>query len=92
MSIPNPLSRAASIRRMSVSDANEAGYGQSNLSSQEANRGLTDAFDDANPEYDELDGIAPLPLYLLMAADRETASASGESAVNNKVLEKFSFF
>uniref|UniRef100_A0A914RCU4 Uncharacterized protein n=1 Tax=Parascaris equorum TaxID=6256 RepID=A0A914RCU4_PAREQ len=45
-------------------------------------RGLSDTFDDANPEYDELDGIAPLPLYLLMSADNATDNEEGQKAAN----------
>lgn len=37
-------------------------------SGQDATRGLSDTFDDSNLEYDELDGIPPLPLYLLLSA------------------------
>ena len=74
---------------MSVSDAAEAGYGMTAHQSQDQTRGLADTFDDANPEYDELDSIAPLPLYQLIAADSDTGASEREKAVN---LEVFCFF
>ncbi|VDK43174.1 unnamed protein product [Anisakis simplex] len=84
VSIPNPLSRAASLRRMSVSDAPATDSTQSNASQNaETSRSATvtmsdlHQFDDVNNlEYEELDGIAPLPLYLLMSADNASAEAN----------------
>ncbi|VDM12370.1 unnamed protein product [Wuchereria bancrofti] len=64
VSIPNPLSRASSIRKMSLTSGDLKIEG----SRQDATRGLSDIFDDSNLEYDELDGIPPLPLYLLLSA------------------------
>lgn len=37
-------------------------------SGQATIRGLSDTFDDSNLEYDELDGIPPLPLHILISA------------------------
>ncbi|KAK6110658.1 RAVE protein 1 C terminal family protein [Brugia pahangi] len=64
ISIANPLSRASSIRKMSLTSGDLKMEG----SGQDATRGLSDTFDDSNLEYDELDGIPPLPLYLLLSA------------------------
>ncbi|VDK86479.1 unnamed protein product [Onchocerca ochengi] len=62
VSKPNPLSRASSLRRLSLSS------GDLEDSGQDITRGLSDAFDDSNLEYDELDGIPPLPLHILLSA------------------------
>uniref|UniRef100_A0A9J2PHZ4 RAVE complex protein Rav1 C-terminal domain-containing protein n=1 Tax=Ascaris lumbricoides TaxID=6252 RepID=A0A9J2PHZ4_ASCLU len=82
VSIPNPLSRAASIRKMSVTEPNDASNVSTLGQNMDVSRGLSDTFDDANPEYDELDGIAPLPLYLLMSADNATDNEEGQKAAN----------
>ncbi|VDM39617.1 unnamed protein product [Toxocara canis] len=82
VSIPNLLSRAASIRKMSVSEPNDSSAVGVPGQIVDVSRGLSDTFDDANPEYDELDGIAPLPLYLLMSADNASESEDGQKAAN----------
>uniref|UniRef100_A0A914ZRW3 RAVE complex protein Rav1 C-terminal domain-containing protein n=1 Tax=Parascaris univalens TaxID=6257 RepID=A0A914ZRW3_PARUN len=82
VSIPNPLSRAASIRKMSVTEPSDASNVSTLGQNVDISRGLSDTFDDANPEYDELDGIAPLPLYLLMSADNATDNEEGQKAAN----------
>lgn len=64
VSIPNPLSRASSIRKMSLTSGDLKMEG----SGQDATRGPSDTFDDSNLEYDELDGIPPLPLHILLSA------------------------
>uniref|UniRef100_A0A158R4B7 WD_REPEATS_REGION domain-containing protein n=1 Tax=Syphacia muris TaxID=451379 RepID=A0A158R4B7_9BILA len=83
--IPNSLSRAASLRRMSVCDPMDSADSPLQQNQDAASRALADTFDDTNPEYDELDGIAPLPLDLLMAADHETTVIDGEKAGNVEV-------
>ncbi|VDO29703.1 unnamed protein product [Onchocerca flexuosa] len=64
VSIPNPLSRASSMRRLSLSSGDLKMEG----SGHDVTRGLSDTFDDSNLEYDELDGIPPLPLHILLSA------------------------
>ncbi|KAL3982356.1 RAVE protein 1 C terminal family protein [Acanthocheilonema viteae] len=64
VSIPNPLSRASSMRKMSLT----SGDLKMEDLGQDATRGLSDTFDDSNLEYDELDGIPPLPLHILISA------------------------
>ncbi|GMT36366.1 hypothetical protein PFISCL1PPCAC_27663 [Pristionchus fissidentatus] len=65
---PNPLSRAASIRRMSRV---EGSVDQpDNTQVIQMDEGL---------DYDEIDDIAPLPLYSLMAADEATSQMSNEN-------------
>lgn len=76
------MSRAASIRKMSVTEPNDASNVSTLGQNMDVSRGLSDTFDDANPEYDELDGIAPLPLYLLMSADNATDNEEGQKAAN----------
>ncbi|VDN42604.1 unnamed protein product [Gongylonema pulchrum] len=69
VSMPNPLSRASSIRRMSVA---EGDCRAENLG-QDSTRGLFDNFDDSSLEYDELDGIAPLSLHVLLAVSNPSS-------------------
>ncbi|CAG9539942.1 unnamed protein product [Cercopithifilaria johnstoni] len=64
VSIPNPLSRASSIRKVSLT----GGDLKMESSEQDAVRGLSDTFDDSNLEYNELDGIPPIPLHILISA------------------------
>lgn len=84
VSMPNPLSRASSIRRMSVTDADWKGEG----SGQDVNRGLFDNFDDSNLEYDELDGIAPLPLHILLSAS-DPSSVEREKTSEMQQVTRF---
>ncbi|EJD75711.1 hypothetical protein LOAG_17206 [Loa loa] len=63
VSIPNPLSRASSMRKMSLT----GGDLKMESSGQDAMEGLTDTFDDSNLECDELDGIPLLPLHVLLS-------------------------
>uniref|UniRef100_A0A0R3RIQ7 Rav1p_C domain-containing protein n=1 Tax=Elaeophora elaphi TaxID=1147741 RepID=A0A0R3RIQ7_9BILA len=62
VSIPNPLSRASSLRKLSLT----GGDLKMESSGQDTARGLSDTFDDSNLEYDELGGIPPLPLHILL--------------------------
>ncbi|GMR60970.1 hypothetical protein PMAYCL1PPCAC_31165, partial [Pristionchus mayeri] len=64
---PNPLSRAASIRRMSRV---EGSVDQPESQVIQIEEGL---------DYDEIDDIAPLPLYSLMAADEATDQSRNEN-------------
>ncbi|CAB3399146.1 unnamed protein product [Caenorhabditis bovis] len=70
VSVHNPLSRAASLRRMSTVDGVE----------EQANRDtIIPKFDEDSLEYDEIDDIPPLPLYALLAADHDNEQI-GEKA------------
>ena len=72
----NPLSRAASSRRYTISAPDEDALADDErAATQHAN---TDA--DEELEYQELDGIAPLPLYALM--DVDLAVDGNEKAAN----------
>ncbi|CAD6187487.1 unnamed protein product [Caenorhabditis auriculariae] len=74
VTIRNPLSRAASIRRMSTVDMSEE-IGAAKIG--DVTRNMT--FDEDSLDYDEIDEIAPLPLYALLAADNDTED-SGDKA------------
>ncbi|WKY17140.1 hypothetical protein Q1695_001621 [Nippostrongylus brasiliensis] len=70
----NPLSRAASMKRMSTVDAMEDAVGG-------GVEKPSIAFDEDSPDYNEIDDIAPLPLYSLLAADTDCSSQEyGEKA------------
>lgn len=73
VSIHNPLSRAASMKRMSTVDALEEG-----LADGGQRRSIS--FDEDSPDYYEIDDIAPLPLYSLIAADVDCNIGLGEKA------------
>lgn len=97
-SIHNPLSRAASVRRMSTVDGDDANY-----------RGATDGvvitinlyyefpfqpskinLEEDSPDYNEIDDIAPLPLYALIAADQALVLKPGENAEDFEGVRKSS--
>ncbi|KAI6235649.1 hypothetical protein M3Y95_00074000 [Aphelenchoides besseyi] len=64
----NPLSRAASVRRFNNSTNTEDGLGES-----QTGGGMNkqrSVLEDDDLEYQELDGIPPLPLYVLMEMDK----------------------
>ncbi|MFH4976062.1 hypothetical protein AB6A40_002771 [Gnathostoma spinigerum] len=86
--IPNPVTRTASIRRMSIADPTE-GLSDSQNQNLDVSRGLSTTFDDANPDYDELESIAPLPLYLLMTADNVVSSENAEKAANINQADQY---
>uniref|UniRef100_A0A915PHM0 RAVE complex protein Rav1 C-terminal domain-containing protein n=1 Tax=Setaria digitata TaxID=48799 RepID=A0A915PHM0_9BILA len=71
VSMPDPLSRVSSIRKMSLADGD--------LSGQNVTRGFFDISDDLNIEYDELDGIPPLPLHILLSAGDSFSVVKGKS-------------
>ncbi|VDN05634.1 unnamed protein product [Thelazia callipaeda] len=81
VSISNPLSRASSVRKMSLTDADLKMEG----SGQDIARGLCDTFDDSNLEYEELGGIPPLSLHTLLfpcdssSIDKEKVSEKVQS-------------
>ncbi|KAM3726028.1 DmX-like protein [Dirofilaria immitis] len=84
VSIPNPLSRASSIRRMSFT----TGDLKMETSGQEVTRGFPDTVDDSNLEYDELDGIPPLPLHILLSAgDPFSATREKTSEIQDGSLD-----
>uniref|UniRef100_A0A1I7WD58 Rav1p_C domain-containing protein n=1 Tax=Heterorhabditis bacteriophora TaxID=37862 RepID=A0A1I7WD58_HETBA len=71
IAVNKSLSRAASMRRMSTVDSiDESGTDQL--------RSIN--FEEDSPDYDEIDDIAPLPLYALFSADSESANKMGEKA------------
>ncbi|EPB75130.1 hypothetical protein ANCCEY_05799 [Ancylostoma ceylanicum] len=73
VSMHNPLSRAASMRRMSTVDGMEDGTSEGC-----ATRSIN--FDEDSPDYYEIDDIAPLPLHALVTADTDRTTESGEKA------------
>lgn len=75
VSMPNPLARAASIRRMSTVDM-EQDTGDATGEAPKM------AFPLEEPEYDEIDDIAPLPLHALLAADSQQNVDKGERAAD----------
>lgn len=66
LSTSNPLQRAASIRRVQSTDEPESGDGPARKKS------INVTFEDEGAEYDEVQGISPLPLYALLDADQAT--------------------
>ncbi|KAK6030111.1 hypothetical protein OSTOST_03762, partial [Ostertagia ostertagi] len=73
MSTQNPLSRAASMRRMSTVNAIEE------ISEGSEDQKLPINFEEDCPDYYEIDDIAPLPLHSLIAADVENQLDFNES-------------
>lgn len=53
---------------------------------QDAARGVFDTFDDSNLEYDELDGIPPLPLHVLISAGDPFSVAKEKSSEIPQVI------
>ncbi|ETN78849.1 hypothetical protein NECAME_10074, partial [Necator americanus] len=73
VSVHNPLSRAASIRRMSTVDGVDEGDTEG-YPTRPMN------FEEDSPDYYEIDDIAPLPLHALVTADIERNAENGEKA------------
>ncbi|KAK6760766.1 hypothetical protein RB195_022003 [Necator americanus] len=73
VSVHNPLSRAASIRRMSTVDSVDEGDTEG-YPTRPMN------FEEDSPDYYEIDDIAPLPLHALVTADIERNAENGEKA------------
>ncbi|KAI1722626.1 dmX-like protein 1 [Ditylenchus destructor] len=70
VSVPNPLSRAASIRKMTMAGGSASREQPIDVSMQRRSSVAMAPMDEIEPDpYDELDTIAPLPLYSLFAAD-----------------------
>ncbi|KAK0411859.1 hypothetical protein QR680_005883 [Steinernema hermaphroditum] len=73
----NALTRGASIRKLSSVDLTSS-------PGPMRERSFSITIEDGNPDYEELDGISPLPLYLLFEADDTAGSTlNDESARMN---------
>jgi hypothetical protein len=75
----NPLSRAASVRRFNTSFAAD----ENNLQESSASLGISkqrSVIEDDELEYEELDGIPPLPLHALVNVDN--VISGNEKAAN----------
>uniref|UniRef100_A0AC35TZX5 WD_REPEATS_REGION domain-containing protein n=1 Tax=Rhabditophanes sp. KR3021 TaxID=114890 RepID=A0AC35TZX5_9BILA len=72
VSMPNPLCRAASLRKMTSVEARKMTFPQSGTSFEEDERKksiINFGLENETLDYEELDGIAPIPLYVLFSAD-----------------------
>lgn len=91
VSMPNPLSRAASVRKMILNEsiASDLGKESSFGNSAQLNRRVSVAtlapIENNNSDYGGLDMISPLPLYALLLADN--ASVGFEKADNMDTKE-----
>jgi hypothetical protein len=89
VTMKNPLSRAASIRRFNTSfSADDSTNFQESGTSTGLNKQRS-VIEDTDLEYQELDGIPPLPLHVLVSVDNATSGNEKAANIDNNKAEVY---
>lgn len=84
----NPLSRAASVRRFNTSfNAEDSNFQESNASTTLSKQ--RSVIEDDDLEYEELEGIPPLPLHVLMSVDNVISGNEKAANIDNTKAEVY---